>query len=188
MKIVLGSASKRRRQILLEMGYKFEVMTADIDEKAIRHENPNQMVLDIANAKADALIPKLDHDTLLVTADLIVVFDGKVLEKPATKQEAREVLQDFGDRPAKTVCAVVITNTATGRRVSGVDIATVWFKPFDENLFKNFVDTPEALEHAGSFAAETEIFQPYVKKIEGTIDSIAGLPKDLVRELIEKVK
>ena len=116
MKIVLGSASKRRQRILHEMGYEFDVMTADLDEKSIRHHDPKQLTLILAHAKADALLPRLTQDVLLITSDLVTVFEGKILEKPETKEEAIETLKSYGDRPIETVCAVVVTNTKTRER------------------------------------------------------------------------
>jgi len=77
-KIILGSSSMARRQIMAEMGYEFEIVTADIDEKSIRREKPEELVMALAEAKADSIISKLrisshvDEDaysTLLITAD-----------------------------------------------------------------------------------------------------------------------
>lgn len=77
-KIILGSSSMARRQILAEMGYEFEIVTADIDEKSIRREKPEELVMALAEAKADAIISKLKisshvdddaYSTLLITAD-----------------------------------------------------------------------------------------------------------------------
>lgn len=79
-KIILGSASVARRKILAEMGYEFTVMTADIDEKGIRKEKPEELVMAIAEAKADAIISKLQtidnrekdaKPTILVAADTV---------------------------------------------------------------------------------------------------------------------
>ena len=88
MKIILGSASARRQKILRDMGYEFEIKQADIDEKAIRDPDPTKLTLALANAKADALIPKLGEDTLLITSDLVVWFQNKIIEKPESKEEA----------------------------------------------------------------------------------------------------
>lgn len=83
--LILGSASMARRQILSEMGYEFEIMTADIDEKSIRMDKPEELVMVLAEAKADAIISKLqstsselegdaEQATLLITADTVCVY------------------------------------------------------------------------------------------------------------------
>ncbi|XP_016503645.1 uncharacterized protein LOC107821710 isoform X3 [Nicotiana tabacum] len=82
-KIILGSSSMARRKILADMGYDFTVMTADIDEKSIRKENAEELVVALAEAKADAIMSRLEttdhleentHPTLLITADTVCLF------------------------------------------------------------------------------------------------------------------
>ncbi|EPS66060.1 hypothetical protein M569_08716, partial [Genlisea aurea] len=123
--LILGSSSIARRKILGEMGYKFTVMAADIDEKAIRKEKPEDLVMALAEAKADAIVGRLKIEnkeifkkpsivitsdtvensesklhgeedaqtTLLITCDQVVVYEGKIREKPSNKVEAREYLK-----------------------------------------------------------------------------------------------
>ncbi|RZB60995.1 Maf-like protein isoform D [Glycine soja] len=103
-KIILGSSSKARREILSEMGYEFTVMTADIDEKCIRREKPEDLVMALAEAKADAIVQRLptggplEEDastTLLITADTVVVYRGVIREKPTSEKEARDFIKGF---------------------------------------------------------------------------------------------
>jgi septum formation protein len=187
MKVILGSASARRWQILKEMGYDFEIMAADLDERAIRDPNPEKLTMLLANAKADALLPKLKKDAILITSDLVVVFRNKILEKPESKKEAYSVLNAYNREPIKTVCSVVVTNIKTGKRVSGTDIATVNFNPIPKENIEQFIESGEVFDHAGSFAAENPLFAPFVKKIDGSLDSIMGFPKALVEKLIKEV-
>ena len=169
-----------------EMDYDFEVMAADLDEKAIRDPDPTKLTLALAIAKADALIPKIDKESLLITSDLVVFFQNKIIEKPESKSEAYDVLKSYKDEPIKTVCSVVVTNTKNGKRVSGTDISTVYFNPIPEENIKQFVESGKVFEHAGSFAAENPLFAPFVKKVEGTIESIMGLPVDLTKNLVQE--
>lgn len=187
MKIILGSASARRKKILKEMGYDFDVVSADINEKAIRDDDPEKLTLALANAKADVLISKVQNNSLLITSDLVVVFRGKIVEKPQSKEEAYGVLNAYNHEPVETVCAVVVTNTKTGKRISGVDRSTVYFNPIPQENIKEFVESGKVFEHAGAFAAENSLFSPYVKKIEGSLESIMGLPKELTYKLIQVV-
>ncbi|XP_021644202.2 uncharacterized protein LOC110638085 isoform X1 [Hevea brasiliensis] len=101
-KIILGSSSVARRKILAEMGYEFEIITADIDEKCIRKEKPEELVMALAEAKADAIIAKLQAEnilekdaelTILIAADTVVVYEGAVREKPSSEEEARHFMK-----------------------------------------------------------------------------------------------
>lgn len=188
MNIILGSASLRRKEILQRMGYTFDVRPANIDEKAIRADEPEALTLALANAKADALLPKLLDDTILITSDQVVFFKGSILEKPESVDHARQILQSYGHEPVNTVTAVVVVNKQNGKRVEGVDVATIYFKPFTEELLRRFAGSGKALEHAGAFAAEDPLFTPFIEKIDGTIESISGLPPELTRQLINDVQ
>ncbi|KAJ0961341.1 hypothetical protein J5N97_000603 [Dioscorea zingiberensis] len=103
-KIILGSSSSTRKQILAEMGYDFTIMTADIDEKEIRSENPEELVVALAQAKADAIISRLQigdfrekdaEPTLLITADQVVVHGGVIREKPSDARSYENLLKDI---------------------------------------------------------------------------------------------
>src|SRR3989344_9516090 len=94
MRIILGSKSPRRATILKEMGYEFEIMPSHIDERAITSDDPAQLALLLARAKADALLPKITPPAILITADLIVVWNGQIREKPTTPDEARRFLAE----------------------------------------------------------------------------------------------
>ncbi|XP_025012614.1 7-methyl-GTP pyrophosphatase isoform X2 [Ricinus communis] len=101
VKIILGSSSVARRKILAEMGYEFTVTSADIDEKCIRKEKPEELVMALAEAKADAIIAKLqadnnqekDAELILAAADTVVVYEGAIREKPSSEEEARQFMK-----------------------------------------------------------------------------------------------
>lgn len=189
MKIILGSSSKPRKKVLQDNGYQFEVMSPDIDEKGIRSDDFYQLPLMIARAKADALISNITEPILLITADQVVVCHGSLHEKPRTEDEARDFLQKYSDGyPAETVSALVVTNTENGKQTKGVDIAKIYFDPIPSEVMNDFIKNGDSFFRAGGFAAESPLLQPYVKNIEGTIDSIMGMPVTLLESLIKKVE
>ncbi|MBI3963763.1 MAG: Maf family protein, partial [Candidatus Kerfeldbacteria bacterium] len=123
--LILGSASVGRRAVLAQAGYVFEVMRADIDEKAIRHPDPSELTVRIASAKADALLPRIGTPSLLITADQVVTWGDEIREKPVDEAQARHFLETVSERPLTMFSAVVVTDTARGRRTAGVDRAHV---------------------------------------------------------------
>ncbi|KAH7689835.1 Nucleoside triphosphate pyrophosphatase Maf-like protein [Dioscorea alata] len=146
-KIILGSSSIARKKILAEMGYKFEVMTADIDEKSIRRESPEELVTVLAEAKADAIISRLNikdykekdaETTLLITSDIVAVYEGTIREKPTSEEEARQFLRSYSQGHVSTVGSVLVTNLKTGIKHGGIDKAEVSSLPwFDEETYCN---------------------------------------------------
>ncbi|MFA5745096.1 MAG: Maf family protein [Candidatus Paceibacterota bacterium] len=189
MKIILGSSSKPRKKVLQDNGYQFEVMSPDIDEKGIRSDDLYQLPLMIARAKADALIPNITEPTLLITADQVVVCHGSLHEKPQSEAEVRAFLQKYSDEyPAETVSALVVTNTGNGKQADGVDIAKIYFNPIPLAVIDDFIKTEDLFSRAGGFVVESPLFQPFIKKIEGSIDSVMGMPITLLERLITEVE
>ena len=185
MKIILGSKSKSRSKILEEMGIEFGVMSADIDEKAIRLEDPKELVLALAKAKAEALKGRIAEPALLITSDQVVVCQGRILEKPETAAEARAFLEGYNLYPAETVTSVVVTNLETGKQVETVDVVKVFFKSFSDIEIDALIAEGDLFHYAGGF---NEQWTKHIEKIEGARDSVKGLPKDLTRQLMNEVQ
>ena len=188
MKIILGSQSVVRKKILEKMGYEFEVMSADIDEKSIRFDDPVKLTMVLANAKADALVPRLDKDVILITSDQVVVCSEMILEKPVDREEAKYFISLHLGHYSETVTSVVVTNTSTGKRFAGTDIARIYFGNIPESVADEYIATGDPFLHAGGFDHEHPLIRPFVRKIEGEPESISGLPVRLTEELIKLAK
>lgn len=188
-KIILGSASKWRRQILEKAGYEFSVMEPNIDERKIRHSDPKKLVLALAYAKTDVLIPQIKEPALLITVDQVVLCNGHIYEKPNSAQEARGFMHSYSQYSARTITAVVVTNTKTNKQVAGIDIVNINFKPIPEFIIDQLIAKGEIFSCAGGFQIEDENgnLNPYIKSIDGAIDSIKGLPIKLMQGLMDLV-
>jgi septum formation protein len=187
MKVILGSRSVGRKEVLKRMGCRFETMTADIDEKAIRDNDPEKLTLLLARAKADALLPHIHEDSVLITSDQVALCRGLILEKPESDTEARKYLQGYAESPAETITAVVVTNIGTGRRAEGVDVAKVFFRSIPSFVIEQLVRSGSILRNAGAFAIEDPLLKDYIIGIEGEPESVMGLPKKMTRRLIREV-
>ncbi|KHN12707.1 Maf-like protein [Glycine soja] len=193
--IILGSSSVARRKILSEMGYLFTIMTADIDEKSIRKETPEDLVMALAEAKANAIISKLqtttnqqrvDEPTILIAADTVVVYEGVIREKPTSKEEARQFLKDYSGRHAATVGSVLVTNLKTGLRKGDSDRVEIYFNEIPDEIIEKLVDEGITLNVAGGLIIEHPLVLPFVKEVVGTTDSVMGLPKALTEKLLKE--
>ena len=187
MKIILGSSSPGRKKVMEELGLDFEVMSPDIDEKAIRRDSPKELVMAIAQAKADALVVKIKEPSLLIVSDQVVLFKGKIREKPIDENEAKKFLLSYAHAPAETLGAVVVVDTETGKRVSGFQTAKVYFKLLPSIVIDKHIESGAALKGAGGFLLQDPLLKPYIDHIEGSIDSAAGLSKDLLKKLIKEI-
>ncbi|KAL3372121.1 hypothetical protein AABB24_008584 [Solanum stoloniferum] len=195
-KLILGSSSTARKKILGDMGYEFTTMSADIDEKAIRKEKPEDLVMALAEAKADAIISKfrkienLEKDvnpTILVAADTVVVYEGVVREKPSSEAEARQFMKDYANGHAATVSSVLVTNLATGSRRGEWDKVEIYFHDIPDEVIDKLIEEGTVLYAAGGLIIEHPLVLPYIKEVVGSTDSVMGLPKALTERLIKEV-
>ncbi len=188
MKLILGSQSIGRRQVLEKAGYKFTVIPADIDEKKIRSDDYRELPLLLAQAKAKILVDQIKEDALLITSDQVAVCNEELREKPENIQQAREYLETSSKFPIHTYTAVVVTNLKTKKQAEGLDIVTVNFHPIPDSVIDKLLDEGKVLNAAGGIIVEHPLIKPYIKSISGDIDSVTGLPLKLTEKLINSVK
>lgn len=187
MKVILGSSSKFRQQVMQDLGYDFEIVSPDIDEKSIRDNNPEKIVTKLAHAKAEAIIKKIKEPALIITADQVISFKGKIREKPTSNEEAFEFLSSYGEEPSETVNSVVATNTENGKQISGIDIVKVYLNPIPQDVINKLIEQGIIFHCAGALRLEDPLMKAFIQKIDGTEDSLMGLPKTLVKNLIKQV-
>ena len=187
MRFILGSSSKFRKWAFAKVVAEFETMSPDINEKAIRDTDPYKLTLKLAQAKAEALLPKLKEPSILVTGDQVVSFHGQILEKPESEQQAREFMRAYQNDYAEVINAVVVVNTKTGKQVFGNDVVRVWFHTIPDTVIEELIREGEAMICACALKVEHPALVPYIKLREGTDESLHGIPTDLVRNLIAQV-
>jgi len=193
MKIILGSSSKGRRDVITEVGYEFEVITPDIDEKVIHTDNPRDLPLAIAREKAKALKLKISNlvtdPALVIVGDQIVLCDGHVQGKPEDEKEARVFYERYNaGHPAETISALIVFNTQSGKSAEGVDCVKIYLKHLPEEMINSYISSGMGMSCSGAFGIEHEAIVPYIDRVEGDIDSVRGLPMKLLKSLIEEVK
>jgi septum formation protein len=184
MHLILGSGSRYRQQILRDMGFEFEVRSPDLDEKAIRRDNPEDLTLAIAQAKAAALLPGARPGDILLTVDEVVIQAGRIMEKPRNEAEARHFLETAADAPIETVLSVVATDVSSGRRVEGHDRVRIVLRPLPPETINQLLAEPDTYICAGGFRFEHPLIGPLVVSMDGEIESVMGLSPKLVRRLL----
>ncbi|CAN6322775.1 unnamed protein product [Urochloa humidicola] len=193
-KIILGSSSPARREILADMGYEFTVMSADIDEKAIRKDKPDELVKALAEAKAEAIKLNLhgdcaadrDHTTLLITSDQVMVSKGMIRERPRSAEEAREFIKGYSDDRAFAVNYVLVSNLSTRATRGGWDIPEVKFQHIPDEFIDRMVNQSDLTCVAGGLKLTHSSVLPFIKELVGTADSVRGLPRELTEKLIRE--
>ena len=190
--LILGSGSATRKLILGELGLSFEVIKPNIDEKAIRFEEPSELVMALGKAKATALQTGehgeslRDRGAILLTGDQVVVCNGSILEKPETAEEARDFIASYGLHAPSTVGSCVVTDAASGQQWSAVDVATVHFRPIPSDVIDDLIEEGTVFQCAGGLMVEHPKVQPFIERMDGPMDSIMGLCKATVSQLLDE--
>jgi len=183
MKLILGSTSKTRQQILKKLGYKFKVITANIDEKKIRSKNPKDLVLKLAYAKTEAIKKIAPLNGVLITSDQITYANGKA----KNLKEAEKFLSGYSSKTCENITGIIATNLRTGKQASGVDITKITLKKLDLKIIKKALADPNVLSYCGAAVFGQEIWQPYIEKITGDKTALFGISVKLMEKLIKKV-
>ena len=139
MKLILGSGSKWRQQILREAGYTFDVQSPNIDEQSIRNKDPEQLVLALAHAKAAALLVDIHESAILITSDQVIEWNGTIREKPKNADDVHVFLESYVEHAPETVTSLVVTNTANRKTAEGIDRVQVLFSTVPDDVIAKLI-------------------------------------------------
>lgn len=183
-KVILASGSPRRRELMAGLGVNYEVrILPDVDESYPDTLQGEEIPLYIAKEKADAYIPMMQPDELIITADTIVWLDGKVLGKPRDREDALQMLRTMSGRTHEVFTGVCITTTDWQRSFTAQ--TEVRFATLSEDEIIYYVDNFKPMDKAGAYGVQEWIGFIGVENISGSYYNIMGLPvQRLYRELL----
>ncbi len=179
MKLILASASPRRRELLEQIGVSFVIESSDVEEVVDASLPPEQQVQSLALQKAQAVARK-HTEGLVLGADTVVVNEGKLLGKPRDTAEAKAMLAALSGKWHQVMTAVALVDAAMGENQTqnvwtSVEITNVKFRELTEDDIAAYVATKESMDKAGAYG-----IQGYgallVEKIEGCYNNVVGLP------------
>ena len=179
-KIVLASASPRRRELLKAAGFEHEVIVANIEEKRRQGERPEDYVQRNAKEKALAVCstqPVAVAKAIVLAADTIVVaFDNEVLEKPVDADDARRMLGKLSARTHRVLTGFALCNGTTGEIIECRTVQTqVLFRNLFADEVEQYISSGEPFDKAGSYGIQGQALT-FVESIEGSYTNVVGLP------------
>lgn len=174
-KILLASGSPRRRELLAMIAPGFAVAPGrDVDE-SYPSDIPAEKVAEyLSKVKADAYIDLLADDEIIITADTVVIIDGRILGKPAGRDDAVAMLRSLSGRRHKVVTGVTVT--AKDRSISFDETTVVEFAHLNDDEIDAYVDTFRPYDKAGAYGIQEWIGAVGIKGIEGCYYNVMGLP------------
>ena len=187
LKIILGSSSVNRKELLQNFFDDITIISPDIDEKKIRCDDIINLPLLIAKAKTEEVIKKLNDVeliaklsnensfSLLITSDQISVFDNQVREKPKDKEEAINFLKSYSSKSVETISSIIVTNLNNGKQEHTTVKGLVKWNIIPDQIIEKVVKKGKIFNACGGFCIEDEDLKNCINEIEGGEDNIRGL-------------
>ncbi|AFY00167.1 Maf family protein [Bdellovibrio bacteriovorus] len=187
--LILASESPRRKQLLSEAGFSFDVVPVKVSEIPNKNLNVNDQILDIARRKASAALPLLKSSRtdafIVLCADTEVIFDGAPLGKPADRQDAYRILKLLSGKYHEVITAVCLVESSTGKEVSQTETTKIHFRNLTDDEIWTYIDTGEPMDKAGAYGIQGQGGK-FIERFDGPFDNVVGLPIELVKNLLSK--
>lgn len=182
--LILGSASPRRQELLREAGFTFKVVIPLVEEHEEEDSDPRELVLHNASLKADYLAQGYPEHVIL-TADTTVALGNRVLNKPASMDDARQMLRDLSGKTHAVYTGFCITCAKTGVKQLHCVVTKVIFKTLSEDDITRYHALTNPLDKAGGYGIQdgTEII---IDHFEGSYSNVMGLPVEEVTQALKE--
>jgi septum formation protein len=182
--IYLASKSPRRRDLLKQIGVQYELLLmrevaprVDIDEAPLHNETPHAYVERVVQIKNDIALRVMRERKLtprpLLTADTIVTFDGEILGKPATRDDAVATLKRLSGETHQVLTAVMVSTGDSQQKI--LTTSFVSFAKLTDEDIKRYVDTGEPMDKAGAYGVQGRA-AVFIAKLSGSYSGVVGLP------------
>jgi len=178
--LILASASPRRCELLRELGFDFRVVPADVPEVHQGELTARELSQVNAYRKARAVAKKFP-DALVLGADTLVFLDTVLFGKPATLEQAYQMLEQLQGRTHHVVTAICLMHLRNHRQRIFAETTAVTFRPLDAVKIRRYLVKVNPLDKAGAYAIQEE-GDLIVEKISGSYSNVVGLPVDKLRE------
>ena len=185
-KIILASNSPRRKQLLEELGLEFEIkLKPDISENYPDNLSPEEVSIFVAEHKAKEFDEDIDDDTVVITADTIVVYENQILNKPSNFDDAARMLEMLSEKKHSVITGVCMKTKV--KSISFFSKTEVYFKKLEKSETDYYIYKFKPYDKAGAYGIQEWIGLIGIEKIEGSYFNVMGLPVDKIYEYLKKI-
>ena len=186
-RIILASSSPRRKELLEQVGLKFEIFSPDIDESVCIGESADHYVQRLAQQKAQAILAQFP-DAIVIAPDTSLVLDHKIIGKPESKQHAFEIWTALSDRQHDVLSGVCVRSSECDpNTIQSVVVRTqVHFQKLSQLDMEQYWATGEPIGKAGAYAIQGYAAQ-FIPRIEGSYSNVVGLPLYETLQLLKNI-
>lgn len=183
--LVLASASPRRRQLLAEAGFTFEVIASAVDEEGLIDSAaaPDRAAEALAQAKARDVADRLRRPGMVLGADTLIACEGEILGKPRDADHARQMLHRLSHTRHCVITGVALIEAPAGRTRVESAVSWITMRPMSPDDIEAYIATGAWIDKAGSYAVQ-EGADKFITAIDGSYTNVVGLPMELVIRLL----
>lgn len=181
-KLILASASPRRRELIALLNIPFEVRVPAVQERLLPGEPPEAAPQRFSRLKAEC-VARETRAGIVLAADTIVIHRGQILGKPRDAEHARAMLRSLRGQPHQVLTGTTALDAATGRQITSLCSSQVWMRRMDEAEIAAYVASGDPMDKAAAYAIQNAEFAP-VERLVGCPTNVMGLPMcHVVRDL-----
>lgn len=181
-KFILASQSPRRKEILEKAGYEFSVFATDVDEN-IGVDDPQTLVRELSMLKACDAAKRINDKCIVIGADTVVSIDGRILGKPKSEEDAKNMLKTLSGRVHAVYTGVCVVNKYTGVSEAMSTPTYVTFKKLCDEEIDSYVKSGEPMDKAGAYAIQGGA-KDFVLSFDGELDNVIGFPMKLFEKIL----
>jgi len=184
LRLVLASGSPRRSDLLLAHGYSFDVIPADVEESSDPTLSPAELVRHNALLKARA-VASLYPDRIILAADTVVSFQGRVFGKPKDMDEAVRMLTELNNEEHEVYSGVCLASESPTQEIVFVETTKVRFKNLSSDERLTYLNRIAPLDKAGAYAAQDDQNE-IISSISGSLTNVIGLPMESLQTALQR--
>ena len=185
MRLILASSSKPRQDIFRNIGWKYEVIKSLVEEKS-NSTDPNEYVKDLSRDKANSVASQVDGEAIIIAADSVIYMNGKIYEKPKSKEEAYQNMKEMSGKVTYAITGVTIKDLYQNKEICFSDIAEVYIKEISDEDIKWYVENEKDILNRCGYAmlGKASLF---LDKVNGDYNTLFGISPSKVYEKFKEL-
>jgi septum formation protein len=173
--IYLASQSPRRKKLLQQLNLSFKTFSVECEEDIKKGETPLQTVKRLSKKKLSIARAKIKNG-IIITADTVVVVNGKIIGKPVNKKDAERILKQLSGKTHAVYTGFSIFNSKKNKMISGYEKTLVTFRKLEQQEIRKYIATGSPMDKAGAYGIQDDYGAVFVEKINGCYNNVVGLP------------
>jgi len=186
IRLILASNSPRRRELLENAGFEFDVQPSEIEEFPLPGEAPEAYARRLAQDKALSVAASSAPGSIVLGADTVVAIDGEILEKPAGAPDAARMLRTLSGHTHRVITGICLVRAPENVLACTHETTAVTFRYLSEEEIESYVASGEPFDKAGGYAIQG-LASRFVTRIEGCYFNVVGLPIPMVYEIVKSI-